>query len=244
MNFIMFKNIKKRILIFLFSLFFSLQLFAQMLFSTGEYSLSLTASAGAAYLYGDVAGIERVSSIFTDLKFQDVRYMIGGGVRHTPNKYFSHKLGFAYGYFTANEKEDTRSSNRGYAYKAQLWQLWWQPELTLFRTKNTKTYTYTGIGVVHSSSRMTGAPIRPADTFKGSEVAALMPFGVGYEVALSRRISLGAEVVCYYYFSDFIDGITTPFSRSNDAVGAVLLSFSYKIFKDHRQRYYYWWIID
>ena len=219
---------EKRILSFLFLLFFSLQLFAQISFSTREYSVSISATPGAAYLYGDVAGINRVSSTFGDLKFQHIRYMLGGGVRHKVNKIFSHKVGFAYGRFVADEKEDTHLSYRGYAYDVQLYQLWWQPELTLLRTKNSGTYLFSGIGIAHSSSKMTGAPVRPQDRFKGSETAALTPFGIGYEVALSPRFSLSTEVVCYYYYSNFIDGVATEYSRSNDVVGAVLLSFSYK----------------
>jgi len=203
------------------------------LFSGNEYSFSLSANPSTAYLYGDVAGINRVSTSFDDLKLKHIRYMLGGGIRHKVNRHFSHKINFAYGHFVADERKNTRLSYRGYAYNTQLCQLWWQPELTLLNIQNNKAYLFTGIGIAHSSSKLTGSPIRPTDRFKSKETAALTPFGVGYETALSERFSLGAEIVCYYYFSDFIDGISTQFSSHNDVVGAVLFSFSYKIFKDN-----------
>jgi len=226
-------NIRKRVFALLFLPLFSLPLFAQPSFSTNKHSslsVNISATSGVAYLYGDVAAIKRASSTFEDLRFQHVRYMLGGGIRHKANVFFSHKIGFAYGHFVADEKEDTHLSYRGYAYDVQLYQLWWQPEFTVLRTKNSRIYLFSGIGIVHSFAEMTGEPVRPQDTFKESETAALMPVGIGYEVDLSRRFSLGTEVVCYYYFSNYIDGIATKYSKSNDVAGAILFSFSYKIY--------------
>ncbi len=201
-------------------------------FSNSKYSFSLSVDPNVAYLYGDVAGVNQVSILFDDLKLKHIRYMLGGGIRQKINNRFSHKIGFAYGHFIAGERENTRLSYRGYAYNVRLCQLWWQPELTLLYLRNSGVYLFSGIGISHSSSKLTGSPIRLTDKFKGTETTALMPFGIGYETVLSKRWSLSTEVVCFYYFSDFIDGISTRFSSYNDIVGAVLFSVSYKISKD------------
>ncbi len=159
-TFLVFKS--KRTVSFLFILTF----FPLLSFSGSEYSFSLTATPGAAYLYGDVAGINRISTSFDDLKPEHIRYILGGGIRHKVNKCFSHKAGFAYGHFVADERKNTRLSYRGYAYSTQLCQLWWQPEFTFLNTKNSGMYLFSGIGIAHSSSKLTGSPIRPADKFK------------------------------------------------------------------------------
>jgi hypothetical protein len=202
-------------------------------FSGNDYSFSFTADLGAAYLYGDVAGINRASTAFDDLKPEHIRYMLGGGIRHKINKRFSHKTGFAYGYFVAGERENTRLNYRGYAYTTQIYQLLWQPEFTFLSIQNGRAYLFSGTGIAHSSSKPTGSAVRSTDKFRSTEIAALTLFGSGYEMVLSERFSLGTEIVCYYYFSDFVDGISTKFSTSNDVAVAVLFSFSYRIFKDN-----------
>ena len=226
----------KRILIFLFLPFFSLQLFAQKSGLSDEYTgVSLVFSPGVAYLYGDVAGSNGFSSTF-DMQPRHTRYMIGGGVRHRLNTALSHKVAFAYGAFTASEKENTRLEFRGYATETQLLQFWWRPEFTVWRPQegNGGLYIYTGIGFASSSSKMTGAPIRPTDRFKPSATAVMWPFGIGYEASLTSRISLGGEIACYYYYSDFIDGIQSVYSTSNDVVGAVLVSLSYNLSNNNK----------
>ena len=158
--------------------------------------------------------------------------MLGGGILHRYNETFSHRINFAFGNFTAFDNEGTRLERRGYGYDTQLFQAWWQPEFTLLKnpSRTGGLYLFSGVGLVHSKSNLKGSPLRPYDLVKKTETALLVPLGIGYRAAVSENITLGVEAVAYYYFSDYIDGVSTKWSSDNDAVGAVLLTFSYKIF--------------
>lgn len=233
----------KKIVMFFILVFLSMHLSAQIsntkkgnVFAKDGYEdgghLSLFIAAAPAYLYGDVAGIKSKYFAFEDLKFEHVRYMISAGFRHNINHRFGYSANIAFGDFTAYE-EDTRMDYRRYGYRSHLFQVVIQPEVTILRgyIKNTPYwwYGFVGIGVVHSKSKLTYAPIRPNDVFKPKETTGVASGGLGFGINVTPRVMVGTEMTAFYYFSDYIDGIYVPkWSKHNDVIGAMFFYVSYR----------------
>ncbi|MDR1584571.1 MAG: hypothetical protein LBS07_00145 [Prevotellaceae bacterium] len=71
--------------------------------------------------------------------------------------------------------------------------------------------------------------IRSGDTYKSGVTAPMLPLGIGYHAKINR-LSFGAELGIHYAFTDFIDGISTRYSKYNDVLAFLTFTLSYQIF--------------
>lgn len=196
----------------------------------GEGILSF--EVGGAYLFGDVGGSMR-QPIFgvEDLVFEHVTiaYSIGFRFRHRLTDNFGYRISLQRNNFSGSD-EGSRLYYRGYIFEATISKATLQIEYNFLSRENFWLYAFSGGGVAHSSINHTGAPIRPQDSHRTEVTAPFISLGVGAEHRLSRRSTIGLEIGTHYFFSNYIDGLSTFYSRSNDVISFVMINFSYSIF--------------
>ena len=59
----------------------------------------------------------------------------------------------------------------------------------------------------------------------------MSPIGIGYQYHLTSNFLIGAELGWIYSFSDYLDGVSTEYSKRNDTLANLSLTLTYK-FKD------------
>lgn len=204
--------------------------------SEGQFLLAV----GPANLLGDIGGANRSNFQFIrDFKFRDTRPLFSLGFRQTFNQSkFGWKAMFQYGYFVGDDA-GFRNAPRDYGFEASILQATLNLEYSFIKTQlanrsrsTLRFYAFTGVGGSNSASKITKGPAypRPNDKTKVSELAMYIPVGVGGEVKLSKNFKLGAELYWNYYFSDYMEGLTTGDSKYNDTMFGLSVSLGYRIF--------------
>lgn len=202
---------------------------------TKEKSISgsvIVGGLGPSFGFGDVGGskYEKWFWGINDLDLYAVRGMYSLGYRTL----FSEKWGIKATVFNANLRGDdknSRNQNRQYAFNANLTGFNINGEYTFFRHKINKTfshhaYGFLGLGVAYSDIDLYGNT--PAN-YKENTTALFVPVGAGYYFQINK-FSVGAELGWQQMFSDYIDGISTLYSKNNDAIGYLTFTFSYRVF--------------
>jgi hypothetical protein len=88
-------------------------------------------------------------------------------------------------------------------------------------------YFLTGIGGLAYSSEGNEKLVRAGSTTKG--FTAVIPVGFGANMVYSPNFNFGVELAGRYSFSDYIDGYTSQYSRSNDVYYFLNFTFTYKL---------------
>ena len=73
-----------------------------------------------------------------------------------------------------------------------------------------------------------GVVVSPPD--KPQSIAALIPFGIGYRYDLDTKLTIGAEFGWKFGLTDYLDGYSPPDSKSNDLLGSLSVTLTYRIF--------------
>ena len=194
----------------------------------------LTFGIGPAYLFGDVGGTTWQPLIgIEDLKIEYVNYLLSLEFRHYLLRNFGYRLAVQYTNLSGSD-EGSRLAYRGYIFESTVIQASLQLEYVFLNRENYWLYTFSGGGIAHSSSRLTGAPIRSNDSWKPQETAPYVVIGAGIETRLSQRATLGLEINTNYYFSNYMEGIRTLHTANNDVISGIMLTFSYSIFGSGR----------
>lgn len=209
----------------------------------GTFSLAIS-TVGPSYLFGDVGGAVNEQILgATDWNIKDTRYLFSIGAQHIFPNNFGVKANLFVGNFSGTDAS-TSNSVRGYTFNSQVYEaslqgqyVFFGGEYSKFKTPHT-LYLLAGVGYLMSTSANTylGVPIsgfnpaRPDDVLASQVFTATLPLGIGYTFKLTKRISLGTEFGYHYIFSDLVDGLSTPSSRSNDVLCDLNFVFSYKIY--------------
>jgi hypothetical protein len=190
----------------------------------------IVGAAGVSFCFGDVGGSSSEQELLglNDLVFPNVQYMVSIGFRTM----FADRWGAKLSFFNTPVKSVDRSSrnnDRRFELNARILGLDAQAEYYFWKTMNNSAYLFSGIGVANSQIKFKGDP-RPGDSYKSKVTAPFIPLGIGYNYQL-EKILLGAELGVKYMFSDYIDGVTTKYSKRNDVISYFTLSVSYRIFQ-------------
>lgn len=190
------------------------------------YSILLV-GGGPAYLFGDVGGDMR-ATVFKGSTFNPGSTSGMGclGFRHIFPNNLSLKVNLMYCKLFGSDAE-TILEYRGYSFNSTTIEASFQAELFLIGGSNSynnphSVFIFAGAGNLTYIPTLIGNS-RSQDVIKsGISNAPILPFGFGYEYYLGEGFSLGSEVGFRYAFSDFLDGLKTPYSQNND----LLLNFN------------------
>ena len=70
---------------------------------------------------------------------------------------------------------------------------------------------------------------KASGTYKNGGVALTIPVGFCWTMSWDSRSSFGVEFAVKYAFSDYLDGYSSQFSRSNDLYHTITFTYSYKL---------------
>ena len=204
--------------------------------------------AGTAHLYGDIGGYSKGSNAlgFKDFSFKNLRFNVAGSLRYLLNQDFSLRLNFN---ITGLHASDSKGTNENRAFESSTFIL--EPdflaEYYLIKSKydgvllfsrgkknffpnllNTfNVYAFAGLGtavykVNHNDVVVTG-------TTSNGGVALTIPAGFCLTMSWDSRSTFGVEFAIKFALSDYIDGYTSQYSKSNDNYHTITFTYSYKL---------------
>lgn len=194
---------------------------------------SLVFTIGPSYLFGDLGGSTKANpNAFDNLNFNNIRYEVSLGFRHSFNNRLGYRLSFHHGLYESQDRASL-AQTRGYASTSNISMFTALGEINIFQSRTAarpwRIYAYGGGGLAYASIELTGNPIVGNATYKTSEFAPIVPFGLGFDVWTNSNFNIGLEFGWKYAFSDYMDGIRVRDS-ANDVLGNVSLTLSYRIF--------------
>jgi hypothetical protein len=202
---------------------------------------------GLTQIFGDIGGFTPGKNIIglKDITYRHTRMNVNPSLKFKITENISARGSFALGYFHA---VDERGSNVTRGFESST--LFLEPsvlgEYHLFlstinpgRPRNKRfitersifskidLYFFTGIG-------MTTYTVLPNDILepyvdKKTGAAAVIPLGVGANLIYSRYFNFGLELGARYAFTDYLDGYTSAYSKSNDLYYLLNFVLTYKI---------------
>ena len=204
---------------------------------------------GTTNIFSDLGGRVDASMFFIeDITFRDTRPSIYTGARYKINQKLSTKLALIYGYGKTEDFEGSRNEGRQFLAKTHLIELSGHFEFYLIQeTKRYRSaamynrrgmlnnystisaYIFGGIGLTKYWTTLEREP-RPTDTYDDRDkFIPSFPLGVGLKYILSDKWMIGYEIGGRYTFCDFIDGVTTPYSKHNDIYWISTFNLNYRI---------------
>lgn len=205
-------------------------------------------SIGTTQFFGDVGGYSRSANILglKDISFRQTRFNISTGLRYKITNRFAARFSLSYGMFHAT---DARGSNESRGYEARtsfiepvgIAEYYFvkssKEESWLFdRNRPTQSgeifssldlYGFVGIGGLYYNVKENDK--LAARGMKNSGLTSVVPLGIGLKVLIRPDWDLGLELGGRYTFSDYLDGYSSQYSRSNDVYYFFNVTLIYRI---------------
>jgi OmpA-OmpF porin, OOP family len=207
------------------------------------------AGVGATQIFGDIGGTADEKNLFglKDISFNESRLAYGAHARYKLNTQFSIKANLNGGF--AKGSDAGSRNDRGRSYKATFFEFSGQFEYYLLTEEpkqrssamyskkgmlnnysSLSLYGFLGIGVNYSMLKHNYSSILPVDSYKSSNVAPVIPLGIGVKYVIDERWFIGAELGYRWTFSDYIDGYKQiESSKHNDVYYFLLFTANYRI---------------
>ena len=129
-------------------------------------------------------------------------------------------------------KNDTRGGGGKYKFSNQIYRGGARLEyhilgnVTDWEARH-NVYVFGGGGVAYATSTVKGDPDKDHFVNTTPVTTPLLLTGIGYQYRLSRNFAVGLDLSYEYYFSDYVEGFTTSWSKSNDVGYGAMFTFSY-----------------
>jgi hypothetical protein len=215
------------------------------LWKTRRYEASV--GLGPSFFFGDIGGFSQGENILgiKDLTFLQTRVNFNLNAKYRILQVLSVRLSLTSGLLKAT---DTRGSNvaRGLESSISIFEPAVIGEYYFIKNrsennwkfsrgrsrgfagilKSLDVYGFTGFGGLLYSAN-SNIPVT-ASTNDGG-FSAIIPVGVGASLVYSQNFNFGLELAGRYSFSDYIDGYTSQYSRSNDVYYFLNFTFTYKL---------------
>jgi len=236
---------RKSVIAILFLCLIAPQTSAQ-LWKMRRYEVS--AGIGSAQIIGDIGGFNRNDAPvgLKNLSFPRTRFEINGSLRYRVTQDINVKLALT---FARLSSSDARGSNpeRGLESVTTLFEPAVTAEYYFVKNKSENSYlfsrgqrntlggifksldiyAFTGLGGLSFS--VTGNDKLQALNLKTSGFTAVIPVGVGTSFIFSPNLNFGADLGVRYPLTDYLDGYTSVYSKSNDFYFFLNLSITYKM---------------
>ena len=203
-------------------------------------TVSLMAAAfGPSYLFGEIGGSSSAKSLLgaTDWALANTRTFYGLGAHVIFPSNVGVKANINYGRFVGDD-QNSRNDSRAWSYSANIIEGDLEGLVVLFggpydvRGRAHMVYVFGGIGQAMSQSDFIGNfnDRHVGDMVRRTEIAPAIPFGIGYQYRASNNYSVGAEFTYHYYLSDYMDGVHSKFSKSEDMVASFNFTLAYQLY--------------
>jgi hypothetical protein len=186
--------------------------------------------------FGDIGGWPGDNSWYgiRDLDIARTRPGISAGFRHIPMNYISFNGSLVAGWLSGSDRGG-KNRDRGYRFNTVFIEPSLRTEFLAARdrplfgrrfnrrglVRNYATfsaYLFGGVGaaIYHVMPNELLADRQQKDGIEYSPVAIVLPAGLGVKLGIRNYTDLGLEVGGRYALNDYIDGLTTGISTSND----------------------------
>jgi hypothetical protein len=226
-------------------IFFTLTINAQ-LWKLRRYEA--TAGIGTTQFFGDIGGFSKTKNLLglKDFTFMHTRFNISSSMKYRIRDDVSARLSLAFGSFHSS---DAKGSNEDRGLESRT--LFFEPSLIgeyyFIKNKGENSfllmkgqgrsfrsiislcdfYAFSGIGGLSYK-------VKPNENLsvmgiKTKGFTAVVPMGLGMNLNYTSYVSFGIELGRRFSFSDYLDGYTSQFSKSNDTYYFLNFTLSYKI---------------
>jgi len=234
----------KRSLLLIIVFCFAFQISDAQLWKIRRWEAEL--GVGPSFSFPDIGGYTIGKNLlgFRDLSYRQTRYNINGSLRYRLSRTFNARLSLTYG---SLHSTDTRGSNEGRDYEAttSLFEPAIMGEYYFIKNryessylflkgkglwsllKSLDFYAFAGIGGVSYSVKGNDALIQRGMEPGGFSV--VIPAGLGATLIYTPNVNFGLELGGRYAFTDYLDGFTSQYSRSNDVYYFLNFTVTYKL---------------
>lgn len=213
---------------------------------------------GSTNIYGDIGGTADANNMFglKDIRINETRYSLYAGARYKIKKDLAFKFNLIYGKGVGDDKDSKNAEHRGYSFTTSIIEPSFQLEYSFLSEERTvassklysrrgmvnnftifSAYGFAGLGGVIFNPKLdlhgkTAASVETVDGY--GKFSVVMPIGLGVKYAIDKNWSLGFEFGRRFAFSDYLDGISTKFSKANDTYYFGVLQAVYKLNTNRR----------
>jgi hypothetical protein len=207
-----------------------------------------TASVGTTQFFGDIGGFSPTVNIlgFKDISLRQTRFNMSTSLRYRILADVSARINLAFGYLHAT---DARGSNeaRGYEAVTSIFEPTIIAEYCFIKNKTENSYIFlkgggsvfgslissldiyvlAGVGGVKYMVKGNNALV--ANGMQTGGFALAVPLGLGTSFTFSPDFNFGLEIGGRYTTSDYIDGYSSQYSKSNDVYYFLNATVTYKM---------------
>jgi hypothetical protein len=208
-----------------------------------------SAGVGPSFFFGDIGGFSPSENILglKDMNYRQTRFDINGNVKYRITRTVNARVSFTYAMFHAS---DERGTNEARDYEATtsvfepaiLGEYYFiknlsensylflrRKEAFIFHIlKSLDFYAFGGIGAALFTVNGNDELLTNA-SYVGNGFAPVIPVGLGTTLVYSPNMNIGLEVGGRYAFTDFLDGYSSQYSKSNDVYYFLNLTVTYKL---------------
>lgn len=211
---------------------------------------------GTTNVFGDIGGAAEQSNLFglKDIRLKETGLSVYLGGRYKLKTNQAIKVNLIYGY-TKGSDLGSRNEDRLFSYKTSIFEpscqyeyyflsedRYYRPSSLYNRRgminnfKLLSLYGFAGLGGVIYSPEMSYGGRLPSPAIETTDgfgnFSFVIPVGVGVKLAYNKEWSLGFEFGRRFAFTDYLDGLSTSFSKSNDTYYFGVFHVIYKIETD------------
>jgi hypothetical protein len=207
-----------------------------------------TAGIGTTHFFGDIGGFSPSMNIlgFKDISLRHTRFNMSTSFRYRILEDISARINLAYGYLHAT---DVRGSNeaRGFEAVTSIFEPTIIAEYYFIKNKTENSYIF-----LNGRGNIFGSLISSLDFYvlagaggvkymvKGNDAlvalglqtggfALAIPLGIGTNFTFSPDFNFGIEIGGRYTTSDYLDGYSSQYSKSNDVYYFLNATVTYKM---------------
>lgn len=202
---------------------------------------------GTSQIYSDIGGFTPGDNALglKDIIISQTRFNLTTGFRFRIIEKVSVKLSFNYGFLHASDGVGSNES-RDYAFSTSLIEPLLTGEYYILKNSaessyrfvkgsgffgsfldKSDLYVYTGFGPAIYSVK--GNDQLEPVMEKSSGVTAVIPLGLGINYLISPTTLVGMDIGIRYTTTDYLDGYTSQYSKSNDVYSFITFVFTQKL---------------
>lgn len=208
------------------------------------------AGVGTTQIFGDIGGTADKENWFgiKDISFDETKMAYGVFARYKVNSLFSVKANFNYG--KGQGTDENSRNDRGRSYKANLYEFsgqfeyyflseeprhrssaWFDKKGMVNNYSTLSAYLFAGFGVGYSTlSHNFGSTVGPYDDYRSSNIAPVVPFGIGAKFVLDEKWTIEGDLGYRWAINDYVEGYKqTSASKFNDIYYFLMFSVSYRL---------------
>ncbi len=195
---------------------------------------------GAINALTDIGGNTSSGQTFImDVQLQKTRYSLGGFARMPVNSIMKMNASLDFVRLAGDDSLSEYKELRNRSFVNNIYQLsikaeFFRPQKRIYSRRLSADfdyYAFAGVSAFYHKPEGTGPSVASDNYFllNDSEFSFGIPIGAGFYFTMPSNWRIGLDVTWHKTFTDYLDGITTVWSKGNDGYVQTALSVSYLV---------------